>query len=103
MVRANICPSIYQRTDAQTFLELGGGEGREQADPARFLQPFTHDDDNDDEPDPPPTVRPSFSKPCGKWTRTYLLSPFPAPTPLSNNKISTIFARDHRIETRARV
>lgn len=28
MVRANICPSIYQRTDAQTFLELGGGEGK---------------------------------------------------------------------------
>lgn len=23
MVRANICPSIYQRTDAQTFLESG--------------------------------------------------------------------------------
>lgn len=62
----------------------------------------THDDDV--EPDPPPTSRPSFlSKPCGKWTRTYLLNPFPAPTPLSNNKISTIFARDHRIETRVRV
>lgn len=61
MVRANICPSIYQRTDAQTFLELGGEEGgSRQADPARFLQPFTHDDDNDDEPDPPPTGRPSF-------------------------------------------
>lgn len=60
MVRANICPSIYQRTDAQTFLELGGGVVESKPTRRDSCSPSHDDDDNDNEPDPPPTSRPSF-------------------------------------------
>lgn len=90
MVRANICPSIYQRTDAQTFWNRGG-----------FLQPFTHDNDDEREILLLPLADPLFFR--NHVANGLEPNPFPAPTPLSNNKISTIFARDHRIETRVRV
>lgn len=91
--------SAHRRSD---LLELGGGEGKPTRRDSRSP---SHDDDDDDEPDPPPTSRPSFFRNhvANGLELRYLLNPFPAPTPLSNNKISTIFARDHRIETRVRV
>lgn len=50
MVRANICPSIYQRTDAQTFWSWGEGRGVEGKPSRAILEALhTHDDDDDDE------------------------------------------------------
>lgn len=81
MVRANICPSIYQRTDAQTFWSWG--ESRASRPGAILAALHTRQRRRTRDP---PTGRPSFFRNhVANGTKTYLLNPFPAPTPLSNN------------------
>lgn len=76
MVRANICPSIYQRTDAQTFWSWGEGRGLEGKPSRAILEALhTHDDDDDERARDPPTGRSSF-EPCGNGLT--ILNPVPA-------------------------